>query len=91
MKIMWASIEFAFLSSVLSLVEENYILNLNFCIPLMVLSIYLHSEYMQLKIDLKDFNASLYCQKNLVFGNALCTTFDVKHHNSRLYNPSNYY
>lgn len=25
---------------------KNYIVNLNFCIPLMVLSIYFHSEYM---------------------------------------------
>lgn len=53
MKIMWASVEFALLNSVLSLVEENYIVNLNFCILLMVLSIYFHGEYMQLKIDFR--------------------------------------
>lgn len=87
---MWASIEFALLNSVLSLVEENYIVNLNFVIPLMDMSNYSHRGY-NLKL-ISDLNASLFSQNILQFvGNALSTTADVKHHNSRLHNPSIYY
>lgn len=49
---MWASIEFVLLNSVLNVVEENYIVYLNFFIPQMVLSIYSHSGY-NLKIDFR--------------------------------------
>lgn len=61
---MWAFNEFALLNSVLSFVEENYIVYLNFFIPQMVLSIYSHSGY-NLKL-ISDFNASLCYQKQLL-------------------------